>query len=119
MLNPTRVTQLMVEVVFLLLGGLTIFLAGSGRITVNRSGIGWLVIAVALIAWGALALARPGTPWDRLQRWNRGGSLVLLGVVMLVMTRVPFLWVAKLLAFAGLILVVRGVLGSFLILRQR
>jgi hypothetical protein len=39
--------------------------------------------------------------------------------VMLSITRVPFNWVVKLLALAGLILVVRGILGSLLILRQR
>jgi hypothetical protein len=44
---------------------------------------------------------------------------VLLGVVMLALSHVPFDWVVKLLALAGLILIVRGILGSLLILRQR
>jgi hypothetical protein len=43
----------------------------------------------------------------------------LLGVVMLGISRVPFDWVVKLLAAAGLILVARGILGTLLILRQR
>lgn len=118
MLSPARLTQLLIEVVFLLLGGLTVWLALSGRISVNRSGPMWLGIAVALIAWGLLGL-RGGGFWDRWQRWNRGGSLILLGLVMLAMTRVPFPWVGKLLGVAGLILLVRGALGSLLILRQR
>jgi hypothetical protein len=45
--------------------------------------------------------------------------LTLLGVVMLAISRVPFLWVGRLLAFAGGLLMVRGLIGSLLILRPR
>jgi hypothetical protein len=38
---------------------------------------------------------------------------------MLSISRVPFDWVVKLLAAAGVILLARGILGSLLILRQR
>jgi hypothetical protein len=119
MLSPARLTQLLMEFVFLLLGALVIWLAISGRIYFDRHGVAWLVLSVALIAWGLLALARPGQFWAKWQKWNRGGSLVLLGVVMLAISRVPFDWVVKLLAAAGVILVARGILGSLLILRQR
>jgi len=44
---------------------------------------------------------------------------VLLGLLMLAISRVPFLWVGRLLAICGLVLIVRGVLGSLLILKQR
>jgi hypothetical protein len=119
MLSPARLTQLLTEFVFLLLGALVMWLAVNGRIYFDRHGAGWLVLSVALIAWGLLALAKPGRFWAKWQKWNRGGSLVLLGVVMVSISRVPFDWVVKLLAVAGLILVARGILGSFLILRQR
>jgi len=119
MFSPARLTQLLTEFVFLLLGALVIWLAVNGRIYFDRHGVGWLVLSVALIAWGLLALAKAAQFWAKWQKWNRGGSLVLLGVVMLSITRVPFNWVVKLLALAGLILVVRGILGSLLILRQR
>jgi hypothetical protein len=119
MLSPARLTQLLTEFVFLLLGALVMWLAVNGRIYFDRRGTGWLALSVALIAWGLLALAKPGQFWAKWQKWNRGGSLVLLGVVMLSISRVPFDWVVKLLAVAGLILVARGILGSFLILRRR
>jgi len=119
MLSPARLTQLLTEFIFLLLGALVMWLAANGRIYFDRHGTGWLILSVGLIAWGLLALAKPGQFWARWQKWNRGGSLVLLGVVMLALSRVPFDWVVKLLAVAGLILVVRGILGSLLILRQR
>lgn len=118
MLSPARLTQLLTEFVFLLLGALVMWLAASGRIYFDRRGAGWLALSVALIAWGLLALAKPGQFWAKWQKWNRGGSLVLLGVVMLSISRVPFDWAVKLLAVAGLILIARGILGSFLILRQ-
>jgi hypothetical protein len=119
MLSPARLTELLTEFVFLLLGALVMWLAASGRIYFDRRGAGWLILSAGLIAWGLLALAKPGQFWAKWQKWNRGGSLVLLGVVMLSISRVPFDWVVKLLALAGLILVARGILGSLLILRQR
>ena len=119
MLSPARLTQLLMEIVFLLLGALVIWLAANGRIYFDRHGVRWLVLSVALIAWGLLALAKPGQFWAKWQKWNRGGSLVLLGVVMLAISRVPFDWAVRLLAAAGVILVARGILGSLLILRQR
>jgi hypothetical protein len=119
MLSPARLTQLLTEFVFLLLGALVMWLAANGRIYFDRHGAGWLILSAGLIAWGLLALAKPGQFWAKWQKWNRGGSLVLLGAVMLALSRVPFDWVVKLLAVAGLILIVRGILGSLLILRQR
>ena len=119
MLSPARLTQLLTEFVFVLLGALVIWLAANGRIYFDRHGVAWLALSVGLIAWGLLALAKPGQFWAKWQKWNRGGSLVLLGVVMLSISRVPFDWVVKLLAAAGVILLARGILGSLLILRQR
>jgi hypothetical protein len=54
----------------------------------------------------------------RWEKWNRGASLVLLGLVLLAITRVPLLWVPKLLIAMGLILVLRGIFGSLLIFKQ-
>ena len=119
MLSPARLTQLLTEFVFLLLGALVIWLAANGRIYFDRRAVSWLVLSVGLMAWGLLALAKPGQSWVKWQKWNRGGSLVLLGAAMLAITRVPFDWVVKLLAAVGFILLLRGVFGSFLILRQR
>jgi hypothetical protein len=119
MFSPTRLIEMMVEVVFLLLGALVIWLGLLGRITVERHGVAWLAISVAILAWGLLALARPGDSRAQMQRWNRGLSLLLLGVIMLVITRVPFVWVGKLLALGGVVMLIRGLLGSLLILKPR
>ena len=119
MLSPARLTQLLTEVVFLLLGALVVWLAANQRVYFDRHGIGWLVLSVGLLSWGLLAVAKPAQSWAKWQKWNRGGSLILLGLLMLAISRVPFDWVVKLLALAGFVLVARGIFGSLLILRQR
>jgi hypothetical protein len=119
MLSPARLTQLVVEIIFLLLGLLVGWLGATGHINFDRRSIGWLVISGGVAAWGLLALGKPGEWWARLQKWNRGGSMLLLGLLMLAISRVPLAWVGKLLAVCGLVLIIRGVLGSVLILKQR
>jgi hypothetical protein len=119
MLSPARLTHLMMEFVFLLLGALVVWLALVGRIYFDRRGIPWLIISVALIAWGLIALMKPGDWLGPLQKWNRGASLILLGILMLAMIKVPFEWVSKLLAVTGIVLVLRGILGIFFISRPR
>jgi len=57
--------------------------------------------------------------WSRGEQWTRGLSLTLLGIVMLAISRVPFLWVGPLLAFAGAVLALRGLVGAALIFRPR
>jgi len=119
MLSPARLTELLTEFVFLLLGTLAVWLALNHQISFDRHSVRWLILSGALVAWGLTALARPGQFWTKWQRWNRGVSLILLGLVMFGMSRVSFDWTFKLLAAAGIILIVRGLLGCLLILRQR
>jgi hypothetical protein len=117
--SPAQLTQLLVEFVFLLLGALLVFLGVTHQINFVPGGVPWLVISVALLAWGLLAFAKSGARSLQWQKWVRGSSLVLLGLIMLSMMRVPFLWVGTLLVVAGFVLVARGLAGMLLILRQR
>ena len=119
MLIPERFLRLMIEFVFVMLGVLVVWLGLARRISVDRHSVSWLILSVALILWGLRALYKPGQWWLRWENWTRGLSLALLGVLMLVLSRVPFLWVAPMLAIAGGLLMLRGVIGSVLILRAR
>jgi hypothetical protein len=109
----------MVEFVFVLLGSLVIWLGLARRIYVDRHSTSWLILSGALILWGLRALYKPGQWWLRWENWTRGLSLALLGVLMLVITRVPFPWVSPMLAAGGGLLVLRGMIASYLVLRPR
>ena len=122
MLTPERLLRLTIEFIFILIGGLLIWFGFAGPIygqTVDRHSTRWLVLSIALVLWGLRALYRPGQWWLRWENWTRGLSLVLLGILMLVISRVPFPWVEPLLATAGGLLVVRGVFCAILILRPK
>jgi len=109
----------MVEFIFVLLGSLVIWLGLARRIYVDRHSTRWLILSGALILWGLRALYKPGQWWLRWENWTRGLSLALLGVLMLAMTPVPFLWVSPMLAAGGGLLVLRGMIASYLVLRPR
>jgi hypothetical protein len=119
MLRPEQLIRVVIELIFVLLGGLVVWLGLTNQIFFDRRTPAWLILSIALILWGAYAFARPGRGWLRGERWTRGVSLVLLGIVMLAITRVPFLMIGKLFAVAGVILALRGLVGIGLILRPR
>jgi hypothetical protein len=119
MLTPQRALRLMIEVIFVLLGVLVVWLALTGRILVERHRPSWLILSGALILWGLRALYGPNKWWARGENWTRGLSLALLGVVMLAVSRVPFVWVGRLLATAGVLMVLRGILGAAFVFRPR
>jgi hypothetical protein len=119
MLTPQRALRLMIEIIFVLLGVLVIWLALTGRVLVERYKPSWLILSGALILWGLRALSGSKKWWARWENWTRGLSLTLLGVVMLAISRVPFSWVGPLLAAAGVVMVLRGILGAALVFRLR
>lgn len=118
MLTPDKMLRVMIEFIFMLLGGLIIWLGLTGHIFFDRRRPGWLILSIAVILWGARALYRPGKYWSRWEDWSRGVTLVLLGLVMGAIARVPFSWVGPLLAACGVLLLLRGLAGSVLVLRR-
>jgi hypothetical protein len=119
MLTPQRALRLMIEVIFVLLGVLVIWLALTGRILVDRHKPSWFLLSGALILWGLRALYGPNKWWARWENWTRGLSLTLLGMVMLAISRAPFPWVGPLMAAAGVLMAFRGILGAALVFRPR
>jgi hypothetical protein len=119
MLTPQQLLRITIEMLFVLLGALVVWLGLTGHILFDRRKPGWLLLSVAVILWGVRALYKPVQWWSRTEKWTRGLSLILLGLVMLAISRVPFLWVGPLLAFVGVLLIVRGLIGSVLIFRPR
>jgi hypothetical protein len=117
-LTPDKSLRFAIEVIFILLGGLVIWLGATHHIFFDRRSISWLLLGVALILWGASAFYRPGKYWSHSETLSRGLSLLLLGIVMLAISRVPFFWVGPLLSIAGLLLLLRGLSGSVLVFRR-
>lgn len=70
-----------------------------------------------LIYWGVRAWARPELPAMRRPAAIRGGSLVLVGLVIVQVPLLPVRFEAMLLGLAGAILVIRGILGGILFVR--
>src|SRR5713226_854355 len=100
MLTPERFLRFFIELIFVLLGVLMVWLGLVGRIydpSRYRHSTSWLILSVALILWGLRALYKPGQWWARWENWTRGLSLALLGILMLAITRVPFAWVGPML----------------------
>jgi hypothetical protein len=118
LLTPDKSLRLSIEIIFVLLGGLVVWLGATNHIFFDRRRIGWLLLSIAMILWGARALYQPGKYRSRPENVTRGLSLLLLGVVMLAISRVPFLWVGPLLSAAGLLLLLRGLAGSVLVFRR-
>jgi hypothetical protein len=119
MVTPERMLRLIIEIIFVLLGGLVAWLGWTGHIFFDRRKTSWVVVSAVLILWGLRALYKPNKSWTRWENWMRGLSLTLLGLLMLAISRVPFAWVGPLLAAAGALLILRGFMGAVLILRPR
>lgn len=119
MLKPATLLRVWIELILAMLGLLMVQLAFSGRMPWGRRSPLWLPVGIFLIYWGARAwrnAARVPPPWEgRL----RGGSLALVGVVMLGMLQAPWSWGEGLLGAAGAILALRGLLSIFLVVRSR
>jgi hypothetical protein len=117
LLSTDRFLRVIVELLFVLLGGLVVWLGATGHIFFDRRSLGWLGVSVILVLWGARGLYKPSRLLTRRENWVRGISLVLLGLVMVVISRVAFAFVGPLLAAAGVILMLRGILGAALVIR--
>jgi hypothetical protein len=119
MIMPLRFLRLIIEIIFVLLGVLVVWLGLTGHIFFDRRKTSWVVVSVLLFLWGLRALYKPDKWSTRWENWTRGLSLTLLGLVMVAISRVPFAWVGPLLASGGVLLMLRGVIGSALFFRPR
>ena len=123
MLNPANLFRMVTEFIFILLGGVLVWIGISGRLdpyTFNPRKPAWLALGAALIYWGARAwtkTARAARTSDRLAAQVGGVSLAVVGLLMLSLVLVEIRWVGYVLAAAGMILAFRGILAAVLSLR--
>ena len=118
MFTPERLLRLVIEIIFVLLGLLVVWLGLTGHIFFDRHKSPWLILSVAVILWGVRGIYRKsGSKPPQPEDYTRAVSLTVLGMVLLAISRVPFAWVGPLLACAGVVLAARGVAGTVLLLR--
>jgi uncharacterized membrane protein HdeD (DUF308 family) len=110
--------RLFIEVILAVLGGFILWLALVSHKFPDRHAPSWLILGVVLMLWGAVTFFRARgmrTYWlDRVG----GISLLLVGGLVLVISRAPFEYVLPLFAATGGLLVMRGVVGTVLALRN-
>ncbi len=109
MLSSVKLFRLLSDFLFVLLGLLLIWLGLTGRYFFPRRSPAWIGLAAFLVLWGARTWARAGQDAGRGANRVRGGSLLLVGAVMLGIAFLPFVWVGPLLSAAGVILILRGI----------
>ncbi len=117
MLSPAHLFRLLNEVLFVLLGVLLAWVGVTGRYFFNRRAPAWITLGAFLILWGVHAWVRVRGHASRGEHVVRGGSLALVGVMMLGIAWLPFRWVTPLLAAAGSILALRGIVSAVLVAR--
>ena len=112
MASPQQLFRLLNEFVLFLLGALLVVLSLAHGLHPANKPVVWLLLGVLLIYWGARTgmRGRPqSTRWyDRL----RAGSLFCAGLLIASLVRVPFRFAPLLLAIAGGIIALRGLLGA-------
>ena len=120
MLTPANLFRMMNELVFVLLGGLLVWVGVANRFWVDPRRPAWLVLAAVLIIWGVRAWMKAGriaVSGQRIVARIRGASLVLVGALMISMLWVDLRWAGTVLATAGAILIARGLASAALALR--
>lgn len=118
MLTTAKLFGLLSEFVMLLLGGLLIFIALTRTVGLPARPLALVLVGVLFLYMAVRAWMRRERSAVRLQTHIRAGSLVLVGLLILGITILPLRFANVLLGLAGNVLVLRGLLGAVLILRQ-
>jgi hypothetical protein len=113
--STTQLFRLMNEVVFVLLGALLAWAAFTGHYYFDPRSMMWLLLAGLLVAYGAVAMMWSSGP--RSIAIVRGGSLIIVGLIMLSLSHVILRWVGPMLIFAGATLAARGLIVAVLVMR--
>jgi hypothetical protein len=121
--NNNELFRLLNEVVFLLVGGLLMWVGlfgGPHLYFFNPRQPSWLILTAVLILWG-LRTWRKAPRTAARGEWVAmrigGGSIALAGLILLLMAWAPFRLAGLLLAAAGGIFVLRGFVTAVIMAR--
>ena len=113
--STPQLFRLVTEIVFILAGALLLWVAVTGQYLFDARRPSWLVLAVFLILWGLRTWRRArliAVRSARVAARMGAGSLVLAGLIMFSLAWIPLGWVGLLLAVAGGVFVVRGLVSA-------
>jgi hypothetical protein len=119
--TPLQLFRVLNELIFVLLGGLLVWLAANGRYLFDPRRPAWLLLGALLIAWGVSAWMRTrryATAGARALERIRGASLALVGALMISLAWMTLRWTGLTLGAAGGILILRGLTSAALSLRK-
>lgn len=124
MIKPANLFRMMTEFIFILLGGVLVWLGLNNRFLdppdFHPPRPAWLGLGAALIYWGVRAwvkTSRGARTSERAIARVGGASLALVGLMMLALVILEFRWAGIVLAIAGTVLALRGFLAAVLSLR--
>ena len=60
MLTPQHLLRVIIELIFILLGGLIVWLGLTGKVFFVAQPVPWMIVSIALILWGLRALYTRG-----------------------------------------------------------
>jgi hypothetical protein len=117
--NPARIFGVFNEMIFVLVGVLLLWVAMTGRyVGLNPRGTGWIILSAVILLWGLWTWRQGRRIVKRTLRLATkigAGSLVLTGMIMAALAWAPFVWVGQLLAAAGTVFIVRGIVTAALL----
>ena len=119
--TPASLLRMTNEMIFVLLGGLLVWVGLSSRFMFDPRKPAWLGLGAVLVYWGVRAwmkTKRAARTAERTAVRVGGASLAIVGLMMLGLVFVEFRWVGTVLAMAGGILVLRGLVSAVLSLRM-
>jgi len=117
-LNPSNLLRLLNEFIISLLGALLILLAANRGVSLPARPSAMVALGVLLIYWGLRARFRAQPQEEDTAVNLRSGSLILVGILVLAIPMLPLRYADILLALAGGVLVLRGILGGILSARE-
>jgi membrane-bound ClpP family serine protease len=111
--------RLLSEFIVLCLGALLLVLSFSGRAALPAKPVGLIALGVLCLYMAARAFTKPEAGVPRIQSQIRAVSLAVVGIVLINIAVFHPHSSLLLLGIAGVVLVIRGLLGAIIALRRK
>jgi hypothetical protein len=115
-LNPFR---LLSEFILLCLGALLLVIAISGRVAMRMNPLGLILVGILFLLMAGRAWTKPEEGVTRSQSYIRAASLAIVGIVLMNIAIFHSRYSLILLAIAGAVLIVRGLLTAIFLIAKK